>query len=427
MTDYRTEAGRNSDMPSDNQLTSWVRWALRHLYEPSVLTESPLIELLGLAACANPTVELRQLLVREVRTMAPPADAPIESELRRAYEVLLYRYLQHDNQVSVADQLGISTRHLRRVERQAIQALTERLQPLIGQRPQGISGYHDREVPAGEAETPDAATDELAWLNEMGESARASIRDVLPAVLELVSQLAERHAVQIEVAGSEEDLPAVVAHPVALKQMLLNLLTVAIGVTKGGRVTLAVRRGEASVELCVEGAGHRPDLEPSVNNALNLAMARKLAKTCGAQLTLEQTSTGMVAVATLHSLEAVPVLVIDDNVDTIRLLQRYVTDTRYRVLGVANLEETFPAVERRRPEIIVLDVMMPNVDGWEILGLLRQHPLTGDIPVVICTILSQQELALSLGASGFIHKPINRRAFLEALDQVLPSKVPRSS
>ena len=65
--------------------------------------------------------------------------------------------------------------------------------------------------------------------------------------------------------------------------------------------------------------------------------------------------------------------------------------------------------------------MMPQVDGWRVLGRLRQHPLTGHIPVVVCTILSQEALALSLGASAFIRKPITRRAFLAALDdQVAP-------
>ena len=68
------------------------------------------------------------------------------------------------------------------------------------------------------------------------------------------------------------------------------------------------------------------------------------------------------------------------------------------------------------PQIIVLDVMMPHVDGWEILGRLRQHPVTGQIPIIVCTILAQEELALSLGASSFIRKPITRQAFLAALD-----------
>jgi CheY-like chemotaxis protein len=66
-------------------------------------------------------------------------------------------------------------------------------------------------------------------------------------------------------------------------------------------------------------------------------------------------------------------------------------------------------------------VMMPNVDGWELLGRLRQHPSTADIPVLVCTILPQETLALSLGASAFVRKPITRQVFLSALDHQLAS------
>jgi CheY-like chemotaxis protein len=63
-------------------------------------------------------------------------------------------------------------------------------------------------------------------------------------------------------------------------------------------------------------------------------------------------------------------------------------------------------------------VMMPQVDGWKLLGRLREHPLTREIPVVVCTILAQEELAWTLGASGFVKKPVRQRAFLAALDRV---------
>ena len=62
--------------------------------------------------------------------------------------------------------------------------------------------------------------------------------------------------------------------------------------------------------------------------------------------------------------------------------------------------------------------MMPQLDGWELLGRLRQHPRTSYIPIVVHTILPQEELALSLGASAFIQKPVTRQAFLAALDQL---------
>jgi CheY-like chemotaxis protein len=121
----------------------------------------------------------------------------------------------------------------------------------------------------------------------------------------------------------------------------------------------------------------------------------------------------------LPAIGRLPVLVIDDSVDSLRLLQRYVSDTRYYVVGVQDPGQALSLAEKVSPQIIVLDVMMPQVDGWEMLARLRQHPLTQHIPIVVCTILAEEELALSLGADGFLHKPVTRQAYLEALDRQL--------
>ena len=78
------------------------------------------------------------------------------------------------------------------------------------------------------------------------------------------------------------------------------------------------------------------------------------------------------------------------------------------------------------PLIIVLDVMMPGVDGWEVLGNLRQNPVTSSIPIVVCTILPQVEMARLLGASAFLSKPVTRHAFLAVLTQQTEATAPES-
>jgi CheY-like chemotaxis protein len=115
----------------------------------------------------------------------------------------------------------------------------------------------------------------------------------------------------------------------------------------------------------------------------------------------------------------VPVLVIDDNADTLQLLQRYTMGTRFRFMGSRDPEQALERAAEASPSVIVLDVMMPEIDGWKVLGRLREHPVTGGVPIVVCTILAQKELALSLGASGFIRKPMTRQEFLGCLDAAL--------
>ncbi len=73
------------------------------------------------------------------------------------------------------------------------------------------------------------------------------------------------------------------------------------------------------------------------------------------------------------------------------------------------------------PRVIVLDVMLPGMDGWELLGRLREHPQLSAVPVIVCTILPQQQLALALGAGAFVRKPFSREAFLSVLDQQVGS------
>ncbi len=60
---------------------------------------------------------------------------------------------------------------------------------------------------------------------------------------------------------------------------------------------------------------------------------------------------------------------------------------------------------------------MPNMDGWEVLGRLLRHPTTAHIPVIICSIVPQNELATSLGAAGFIRKPVSQDALLAVLER----------
>ena len=67
------------------------------------------------------------------------------------------------------------------------------------------------------------------------------------------------------------------------------------------------------------------------------------------------------------------------------------------------------------PQIIVLDVMLSGFDGWEVLGRLRTHPRTADTPVVMCSILPLEKLALNLGAAAFLQKPVSREALLAVL------------
>jgi CheY-like chemotaxis protein len=116
--------------------------------------------------------------------------------------------------------------------------------------------------------------------------------------------------------------------------------------------------------------------------------------------------------------EQVPILVVDDNADFLQLLQRYVSSTRFAVAGLQEPQQALAVAKELVPEIIILDVMMPTVDGWEVLNLLHHCPITCHTPIVICSILPQAPLALALGAHTFLPKPVTQHEFLALLDRL---------
>jgi Amt family ammonium transporter len=88
------------------------------------------------------------------------------------------------------------------------------------------------------------------------------------------------------------------------------------------------------------------------------------------------------------------------------------------VVAATSSQEGLHLAQTLEPDAIVLDIMMPEMDGWELLQRLRAHPKTQEIPVVICSVINDPDLARSLGASFFLPKPVSRRAVLDVLQQL---------
>src|SRR5690606_819483 len=95
----------------------------------------------------------------------------------------------------------------------------------------------------------------------------------------------------------------------------------------------------------------------------------------------------------LPRIRPVRLLVVDDNADIVHVYRRYLERTRYRVTHVATGQAVFERIEAQPPDIVLLDVMLPDMDGWEILTRLHDDPETRSIPVVVCSVVRQEELA----------------------------------
>lgn len=120
------------------------------------------------------------------------------------------------------------------------------------------------------------------------------------------------------------------------------------------------------------------------------------------------------------------VLVIDDDKDTMRILEAKLTDAGYQVLQAVDGKEGLEKARQIRPDLILLDVMMPELDGLSVLQHMRFDPETEKIPVIIMTAKGEkmEKLFKMEGASAYLTKPFVFKELIEELKKCLGKKAP---
>jgi CheY-like chemotaxis protein len=240
---------------------------------------------------------------------------------------------------------------------------------------------------------------------------------------------------------------------VKVRQTLLNLLSNACKFTERGEITLSVHRGEgahgAELHFAVSdsGIGMTPEqmsrlfesftqAESSTSRryggtGLGLALTRRFSEMMGGGVDVTSVA-GSGSTFTLRiparvdlarrspggGLSPQPsrqgdgsagtVLVIDDDADARRLLRNALAADGFRVEEATDGTSGLELARAVRPDAITLDVLMPGMDGWEVLRRIRADESLGDIPVIMLSVLHEQQLALALGATEYVTKPIDR-------------------
>jgi PAS domain S-box-containing protein len=257
------------------------------------------------------------------------------------------------------------------------------------------------------------------------------------------------------------------ADPKYLKQILVNLLTNAVKFTPdGGRLglTVAAPEGESVVRFTVwdTGIGIAPEnarklfhaftqIDSGLTRAqegtgLGLALVAKLAELHGGSVALESgPGQGSRFIVTLPKILAPApalksvlhgepdrrnyrhALVIEDDPTSGAILVNYLTELGLDSVLQVRGEESVKTVLRERPDVILLDIMLPGESGWVVLAKLKEHPGTRDIPVVVISVVDEPQKSHSLGAESHFTKPVTRSqiaSFLQRAVQTRPMSAP---
>ena len=439
------------DVPDD--FGALVRDALTHLYDLAHLERHPLTRLvpsseesLGLGR------DLRRYLldaVEEIRVSGPVAS---DDRARRPYHVLVRRYVDGYEIGEIIDYLNISLRQFQREHRKGFLALSSilwrRWQELArgDVKDTGLSAAERAEDAANrdqDAVRPATDADELGEgaLRSMDMSARhalggESLTDevarlgVEPGevaldglVLEVVRTLGVLAAERQVVLQCQPESSAVVvwADPTLARQALLGLLNALI-TSHPVRVAISIRQdvSKGVVDVLVGPALAVDALPASYGLPERLEAAAELMEAQGGQLEPVRHGARLAGVVLTFPRVTRPlVLVVDDNPRLLHLFERYLVSEGYRFRGVTDVPSALEVRTVDRFEVIVLDIMMRDVDGWGLLQRLRSDPEVGRIPVIVCSVLDDRELAYALGAQGFLKKPVSRSQILDALRTAL--------
>ncbi|WP_101757429.1 ATP-binding protein [Oceanicoccus sp. KOV_DT_Chl] len=119
---------------------------------------------------------------------------------------------------------------------------------------------------------------------------------------------------------------------------------------------------------------------------------------------------------------AITVLAIDDDPVALALTERFLHRGNYKTLLAENGKKGIELAQQQQPDIILLDLMMPGVDGWTVLSLLKENPNTQNIPTILLSMLDEQKLGLEMGAVDYLRKPIDWDKLAEVFAQLKPQQ-----
>ncbi|MGQ9904372.1 MAG: response regulator [Anaerolineae bacterium] len=377
----------------------WTRVALERLFDLAFLRRH------GNASCVAGRFaderDAQRALLQVIQRLKPPLNVPAHSSTWRIYNTLNLRYVQGLSQAETAAQLNIGSRQMRREQQRAIHAVAVLLFEAL--------------PASGQPQAETAQNSPQAESNSRGDFCH--LDELLRAVIRLFDHLLERQRVRVEIA-LPSSLPVVRASSILVKQLLVSSFNWLIGdVTDGEvRIDVAIKPRQVAVRMMKPDRG---ESGAAVANDEAIQTMRQLAGLLHAPVDISTESGWLSVKVSLPTDDARCILIIDDNAHAIQLTRRYLQQSSdFYLISVTDPREALRMAISVRPACILLDVMMPERDGWEILTLFRAHPEVANIPIVISSVLREENLARALGATAVLIKPFTATQLIDLLRSV---------
>lgn len=402
--------GQQSAMPmptfSHDEFAKQIRQALENLYDFAYLQNLELTNALSEQGQSldKSVRQLRADLIDAIERLKPDGNLPPHAKERRPYDLLYGRYVQGLNTTELVEELMISVRQLRRENKRALEAVTE----LMWER---FETQLAAPAPAPPVARRQAADREAEQLISQASPEDLRLPALVSGLLATLQPVAAKHNIQL-INRLPNDLPPVHADRVLLRQGLMGVLSHAFSRANNGEVQLEGSAGK-SVNLCLTASGETG----APRGGVSLEVSQKLVAGLGGHVEVASSAAPWQVNISLPVAETVPVLVMDDNAGLLELFRRYLAGRPYHLIEVHSVAEAIAQTRAAQPRLAMLDIMMPQQDGWEVLQQLRAAPETASLPIIICSVLVEPEIAAALGASDYLPKPVTQDALLTKLEQ----------
>lgn len=396
-----------------DQFRQELQDALLHIFDPGYQPSELLCMVLGCDPLTGSGV-VQSIIIQTIEGLKTSEVERGDSRAGRAYVTLHQRFVLGLTQEETAENLGLSVRHLGRVQREATHVLARYLWE---SRPIHVPEQNTLKTPSQPDGKPQTAEwrsqvhDDVASLQMSAPSALADIEEIVNAVASLGKSLPSEHNVRLSQRIPHGLRGAV--HPSVLRQVLISALGWLIQHTSGDEIDVEAGQHGDEVRIIVGGCIGANQEDP------DLELLQELLTSYRGEIDIRRELDRLDFSVRIPAAGNVGVLIIDDNPDMVYFYQRCAKGTRYRIIHEREGKQAFHAVALNHPDIIVLDIMLPDVDGWTLLSQLHQHPATRHIPLVVCSVIREQDLAHALGAVQYLAKPFSHRDFLRALDDVV--------